>query len=160
MNANSNKRNAKKRGTILVADDDSAILVLIRTILTAAGHRVLLACDGDDAIRLVGQKHLSIDVALLDIHMLGMRSSELANEIRSRRPKLPILFMAGIVDDEIIRIRLLDGYAGFLPKPLQLDCLLRAVRQAMAASASGGGGADGKRPFIAAEDGAFEGVAT
>jgi len=156
----SNKRNAEKRGTILVADDDAAILDLVRTLLTAVGHRVLLARDGDDAIRLVGQKHLSIDAALLDIHMPGMRSAELANEIRALRPKLPILFMSGIVDDEIIRIRLLDGYAGFLAKPFRHDCLLRAVWQAMAASASGGGGADGERAFTAAEDGAFDGIAT
>jgi two-component system, cell cycle sensor histidine kinase and response regulator CckA len=154
MNSATNKRNTGNRGTILVADDDSAILVLIRTILTAAGYRVLLACGGEDAIRLAGQKHLRIDANLLDIHMPGMRAAELANEVRSLRPKVPILFMSGLVDDEIIRIRLLDEYAGFLPKPLRADCLLGAVRQAMAAPASDGCGAAEGRALVAAAHGA------
>jgi CheY-like chemotaxis protein len=144
MSSKGSKRNTGNRGTILVADDDSAILVLIRIILTGAGYRVLPACGGEDAIRLAGQKHLRIDATLLDIHMPGMGAAELANEVRSLRPKIPILFMSGLVDDEIIRIRLLDEYAGFLPKPLRGDCLSGAVRQAMAAPGPDGRGAEGR----------------
>jgi CheY-like chemotaxis protein len=138
MSPKINKQSDEYRGTILIADDEPAILVLIRTILTAAGHRVLLACGGEDAIRLAGQKHLHIDAALLDIHMPGVQHAELAAGIRSLRPETPILFMSGLVDDEIIRIRSLEGYAGFLAKPLQPDCLLRTVRQAIAEPASVG----------------------
>jgi two-component system cell cycle sensor histidine kinase/response regulator CckA len=125
------KNDTTKRGTILTVDDDLAILILIQTILAAAEYRVVAAGSGKDAIRLARQKHLHIDVALLDVHVPKVQPRELAGKILSLRPKLPILFMSGIVDDEVIRIRLLDEYTGFLPKPFNPDGLLRAVQQAM-----------------------------
>ena len=120
-------------GTVLTVDDERAVSVLIHTILTAAGYRVLTAGNGADAIRLAGLKHLHIDVALLDVHMPGIRPPELADELCLLRPDIRILFMSGMVDDEVIRIRMLNAYAGFLPKPFRPDGLLRAVRQAMSA---------------------------
>lgn len=108
-------------------------MILIQTILAAAAYRVVAAGSGKDAIHLARQKHLHIDVALLYVHAPGMQPRELAGTIQSLRPKLPILFMSGSIDDEVIRIRLLDDYAGFLPKPFTGPCLLRAVQQAMEA---------------------------
>lgn len=121
----------KKRGTILVVDDDPAVLSLIQAILAAANYRVVAAARGDDAVRLTKQRHLHLDAALLDVHMPGLRPAELAREILSLRPKLPIVFMSGLLDNEVIRIRVLEDSAGFVPKPFTGPCLLWAVRQAM-----------------------------
>jgi DNA-binding response OmpR family regulator len=113
------KNNGKTRGTILTVDDDPSVLILIQAILTAADYRVVAARTGEDAVRLAKQKHLHINAAVLDVHMPGVRPRDLAGEILSLRPKLPILFMSGLVDEEVILIRMLDEYAGFLPKPFQ-----------------------------------------
>lgn len=128
---NSINKIKQKRGTILVIDDDPAVLILIHAIFSGAGYRVVPAVSGDDAIRLARQRHLHIDVALLDVHMPRMRPRELVDEILSVRPKLPFLFMSGLLDDEVVRIRVLDGYAGFLPKPFHPASLLRVVQEAM-----------------------------
>jgi CheY-like chemotaxis protein len=124
-------RNAGSWGTVLVVDDDPAVLNLINTILASADYRVLLAGGGEDAIRLAGGKNLNIDVALLDVRMPRVRPAELAKGIRSLRPDIPILFMSGFVEDEAMRIRLIDEYAGFLPKPFRPESLLRAIQLAM-----------------------------
>jgi DNA-binding NtrC family response regulator len=135
-------------------DDDPAVLVLIQTILTAADYRVLLAAERADAVRMATQKHLRIDLALLDVRMPGMSATELADEMLSLRPNVRVLFMSGFVDEEIIRIKMLDQYAGFLPKPFRSDGLLRAVRRAMEAPAAAGWNAAGSAGLAAAASGA------
>jgi DNA-binding NtrC family response regulator len=125
------------RGTILVVDDDPAILVLIQNILTAANYRVLAAVERADALRLAAQKHIHMDLALIDVCMPGVRGPEFAAEIRAIRPDIRLLWMSGIVDEEFVRIRLTDGYAGFLPKPLRHAGLLCAIEQAIAGEPRG-----------------------
>lgn len=140
MNANQDNR-----GTILIVDDDPAVLVLIQNMLMAADYRVLLAAERADAVRVAGQKHMHIDLALLDVRIPGVRGTELADEILSIRPDIRLLWMSGFVDEEFIRVKLLDGYAGFLSKPLRRDGLLAAVEQALAAPR--GAGAAAGRPI-------------
>ncbi|HLY18105.1 MAG TPA: response regulator [Bryobacteraceae bacterium] len=119
------------RGTVLIVDDDPAVLVLIQAILSAAGYRALSATTRADAVRLTAQKHIHLDLALLDVYMPGVSGTALADEILSIRPDIRVLWMSGFVKDEFIRVKLVDGYAGFLPKPLRRDGLLRAVEQAI-----------------------------
>jgi len=110
----------------------------------AADYRVLLASERADAIRIAGQKHLHIDLVLLDVHIPGVSGTELADEILSIRPQIRVLWMSGFVDEEFIRVKLLDAYAGFLSKPLHRDGLLLAVQQAIEAPC--GGGTPGYQP--------------
>ena len=123
--------NGTNRGTVLIVDDDPAVLILIQTILMAAGYRVLLAAERADAVRMARQKHIRIDLVLLDVRMPGVSGTGLADEILSFRPNTRVLWMSGFVDEEFIRVKLLDGYAGFLSKPLRRDGLLQAVEQAI-----------------------------
>jgi DNA-binding NtrC family response regulator len=122
------------RETILIVDDDPAVLVLIQTILVAAGYRVLPTTERADAVRMARQKHIHIDLALLDVRLPGVAGTELADEILSIRPDVRVLWMSGFVDEEFVRVKLVDGYAGFLPKPLRRDGLLSAVEEAIHAA--------------------------
>ncbi|MGA2135982.1 MAG: response regulator [Bryobacteraceae bacterium] len=123
------------RGTILVVDDDPAVLVLIQSILTASNYRVLPAVERVDALRLAAQKHIHLDLALIDVCMPGVGGPEFAAEIQAIRPEIRLLWMSGIVDEQFVRIRVAPGYAGFLPKPLRHAGLLRAIEQAIAGGA-------------------------
>ena len=118
------------RGTILIVDDDPAVLILIQNILMAADYRVLLAAERADAVRIARQKHVRVDLVLLDVRIPGVTGTQLADEILAIRPNIRVLWMSGFVDEEFIRVKLLDGYAGFLSKPLRRDGLLQAVEQA------------------------------
>ena len=119
------------RETILIVDDDPAVLVLIQTILAAADYRVLVAAERAHAVRMARQQHIHIDLMLLDVRLPGVTGTELADEILSIRPDVRVLWMSGFVDEEFVRVKLVDGYAGFLPKPLHRDGLLSAVQQAI-----------------------------
>lgn len=124
------KRNDYSAGNILIVEDDPAVLVLMQAILKTANHRVLPAENSDDAIRLAGQRHLRIDAVVVDVRM-PIVALGLAHAIVSLRPNVPVLFVFGIVDNEIVRIKLLQEYSQFLREPPKNHCLLEAVSQAI-----------------------------
>ena len=121
----------ENRGTVLVVDDDPAVLVFIQHILMAADYRVLLAAERADAVYIAQQKHVHIDLVVLDVRIPGVSGTELADQILSIRPDTRVLWMSGFVDEEFIRVKMLGGYAGFLAKPVRRDGLLRAVDEAI-----------------------------
>ena len=126
------------RGTVLIVDDDPAVLILIQCILTAADYRVLVAAERAGALRVVQQKHIRIDLALLDVCVPGVSGTELADELLAIRPNIRVLWMSGFVDEEFIRVKLVDEYATFLQKPLHRHDLLVAVEQALEAAPGDG----------------------
>lgn len=128
---------AENRGTILIVDDDPAVLILMQSILMAAEYRILLATGSADAMRIARQKNIHIDLVLLDVRIPGVSGTALADDIRLIRPNILVLWMSGFVDQEFIRVKLLDGYAGFLSKPFRRDGLLTAVQEAIEASRNG-----------------------
>ncbi|HUE04272.1 MAG TPA: response regulator [Bryobacteraceae bacterium] len=125
------KATAKNRGTVLIVDGDPAVLVLIQRILVAADHHVLLAAERADAVHIARQKHIRIDLVLLDERIPGVSGTDLADEIAALRPGVRMLWMSGFVDDGFIRIRLFDGHTGRVSKKLYRDGLLPAVQQAI-----------------------------
>src|SRR5581483_2400157 len=127
------KNSRDYRETILVVDDEPSVLVLIRAMLVGEQYRVLVANEAETAIRLVEQEHWGIDLALIDVCMPNMNGIELANRLLESRPDLRILFMSGFVDDEVIRVNVLDQGLGFMPKPFHASGLLERLRTALEA---------------------------
>ena len=63
--------------------------------------------------------------------MRGMGGRELARQVRSTRPAMPIVFMSGYTDDEELRSSLLDSRALFIEKPFTPELLLSKLREAL-----------------------------
>ena len=82
-----------RQRTILVAEDDAALLALLSEILEAQGYRVLEAADGVRLIRLIAED--SVDAVLLDVRLGADDGLLLARELRLDRPELPIALMSG-----------------------------------------------------------------
>ena len=76
--------------SILVADDNHNIRIFCQQELEAQGYRVLLARDGEEAVRLV--HYASVDLAILDVSMPVVGGLEAAQRIRSIAPSMPIVF--------------------------------------------------------------------
>jgi CheY-like chemotaxis protein len=87
------------RPTILVVDDETALVELVRFILEGAGFTVLYACDGQQALHLCMHYEYSIDLLLTDINMPGMSGVELAARISELLPHVPVIFMTGYRTD-------------------------------------------------------------
>ncbi|MGA3361433.1 MAG: response regulator [Solirubrobacteraceae bacterium] len=87
--------------TILVVDDETALLEATRRILDQAGYRVLAARSGADALDAARIHAGQIDVLLTDVAMRGMRGEQLAHELRKIKPSLRVLFMSAFAGSVI-----------------------------------------------------------
>lgn len=116
---------------ILVADDDRLILKMIYEILTGAGHEVVLAQDGKQALEKVNQERP--DLIVLDIILPGLLGTEILDELKEQKEnaEIPVLLIssrfASMEDDP----ELLEQFKGddFLHKPFQPEDLLEKINE-------------------------------
>jgi two-component system OmpR family response regulator len=119
--------------SILLADDDGHIREVVRYALTRAGHAVLEACDGDEALRLACEA--PVDLVLLDIVMPGLDGLEVCRRLRARGD-LPVLFLTSR-DDEVDRVLGLElGGDDYLTKPFSPRELVARVKAVLRRSRS------------------------
>lgn len=118
-------------GRILVVDDDEDIRNLVQARLRAAGHLVVAARSGPDALEVIDAKGAP-DVAVLDVSMPGMTGLELLQELRAREgmSDLPVIFLSAKVQDEDVEAGRSLG-AVYLTKPFVATALLGAVEKAL-----------------------------
>jgi PAS domain S-box-containing protein len=115
--------------TILVVDDLADNRAVLVDLLAPLGFHVLEAEDGHDALRQTTTQ--AVDLVLTDIKMPGLNGIELARELRRSDAgrDLPLIMMSASAFDDDRRHALDAGSQCFLPKPLQADALLDALRQ-------------------------------
>jgi two-component system cell cycle sensor histidine kinase/response regulator CckA len=123
-------RPARNR-TILLVEDEAAILKLAQVMLSKSGYQVLAAADTETAMRISRENPASIDLLLTDVVMPGMDGHELSMWIAAQQPGMRCLYMSGYPSDVIARHGIPEVGQGFLQKPFSVKDLLRAVRVAM-----------------------------
>ena len=108
---------------ILIAEDEAAIVGLVRTVLTDAGYRCVWAPDGNQAADLLEQE--PFDLALLDIMLPGADGYELLDYCKAL--EVPVIFLTarGEVEDRVRGLR--RGAEDYLTKPFALPELLARV---------------------------------
>ena len=116
---------------ILVADDEPQILDIVARILDGAGHRVLTAIDGEEALRRVYETHP--DLVLLDIRMPRKDGATVAQQMRDdpRTRQIPVVFLTGLIRNSEAEQR--GGRTGrnlYLAKPFDAEQLLQIVDRA------------------------------
>ena len=119
--------------TILVVEDEAPVRAVTRQLLERNGYTVLEAADGPAALALVdgdaGGRH--IELLLTDVIMPGMSGRELADQLKSRRPEVRVLFMSGYTDDAVVQHGMLEPGLAYLEKPFRPQSLLRKVRSVL-----------------------------
>jgi len=83
--------------TILLVDDEPALLELVREMLEAQGYRVLQATSGEQALDILKQQ--SVDILFSDVIMPGMDGFQLAKIVQEKHPGVKIQFASGYTDD-------------------------------------------------------------
>jgi PAS domain S-box-containing protein len=118
--------------TILVVEDDPAVLAITRAVLSRNGYNVLVATDGIEALRVADANRGTISLLLTDIVMpSGIDGRELAERLHVTAPTLKVLLTSGYSPDLPGMQRDLGKVQGFLRKPFTPDQLLAAVRHAL-----------------------------
>jgi two-component system, cell cycle sensor histidine kinase and response regulator CckA len=126
--------------TILIVDDDDALVHSVRRLLERAGYEVLEASTVAEARTLLGES--APDLLIMDLVLPGLQGREGANLILAQSPGLPVIFMSGYTSQESIRMGQIGSADPFLRKPFSSEELLGAVERALAPRDEGGlGGA-------------------
>ena len=117
--------------TILVVDDDSKVLGLLDTILRGAGYQVLLAEGGRAAIERFEGSVEPVCLLLTDVIMPDLTGPVLAERLRTRQPDLPVLFISGFHDADLVQRFVSRKGFNLLPKPFTARALLRVVEDSL-----------------------------
>jgi two-component system cell cycle sensor histidine kinase/response regulator CckA len=115
--------------TVMVVDDDEAVLNLVSGILESAGYRVVKAKHSDEALDISSVYKDEIELLVTDVKMDPfMTGFQLAQCLRLMRVEIKVLYISGYVEDEMVRWEVESRVAGFLQKPFSPQVLLEKVR--------------------------------
>jgi PAS domain S-box-containing protein len=120
---------ARGTETVLLVEDEEAVLKLARLALESHGYAVLPAANASEAILAAERHEGPIHVLVTDVVLPGRSGPELVQGLLASRPGLRVLFMSGYTDDAIVRHGVLEPGVAFLQKPFSLGALARKVRK-------------------------------
>jgi DNA-binding response OmpR family regulator len=120
--------NDVRRDTLLVVDDTPETLGFLTDTLDHAGFTVLIATDGESALRLVEQ--ITPDLVLMDAVMPGLDGFDTCRRLKRNRmlTHLPVIFMTGLSDTGNVLQGLAAGGVDYVTKPIVIDELLARIR--------------------------------
>jgi PAS domain S-box-containing protein len=116
-------------GTILVVDDELNVREITKRMLEKLGFDVVLAANGDEAVSAVDQ-HDNFAAVILDLTMPNMDGESTFEQIRRRKPHLPVLIASGY-DVKKVSGRFRNGVTSFLQKPFPMHVLSAHLRLAL-----------------------------
>ncbi len=120
-------------GTVLLVEDEEAVLNIGRAMLEILGYRVLTAVDGEDGMEVYRAHRQEIAVVLTDMVMPRMGGQALCRALRQADPEVRVLLMSGYSMNQDVMDLLAGDVKGFLQKPFDLARLGQAVRGALEA---------------------------
>jgi CheY-like chemotaxis protein len=118
--------------TILVVEDQEMLRTMVCELLEGLGHRVLVASDGEEALRVAAAHAGGIQLLLADVVMPNMSGPELAQRLGTLRPAMKILFVSGYPRETTAGPEggLKPG-TPFLQKPFTTDQLEAKIRSVL-----------------------------
>lgn len=122
-----NQASLEGRETVLLVEDDERVRTSIEQVLSQCGYQLLVAADGQEALRLARGHRGPIDLLLADIVMPGKGGQEVARQIVPLHPQAKVLFISGYAprgQDEAVGGRVFR-------KPFTGGALARKVREAL-----------------------------
>ena len=105
---------------------------MLSKVLEQNGYDVLVADNGQDALKLCNKNLGKIQIMVTDVVMPGMSGHELATRVSSLDPTIKVLYMSGYTDDAISPQGVLEPGTQFLQKPFPIRAFLEKVQEVVA----------------------------
>ena len=117
---------------ILLVEDDSAIVTTLRRVLTDEGYEVAVETNGPAGLEWA--KANACDAVITDLKLPGLDGLELVRQLRTLKPRLPVLMMTAHGTTETAIEATQTGAYDYILKPFEIPELLSLLEQAVAAS--------------------------
>ncbi len=115
--------------TLLLVDDQRAVLKSTALLLEDLGYQVHSALDGERALELYEEHRQQVALVILDLIMPAMSGAELVERLRALSPELPILVSSGYSQDDRADPLVQNGNSSFMQKPFGIDDLSNKLRE-------------------------------
>jgi DNA-binding response OmpR family regulator len=122
----------KRPRRVLVVDDDDAIRSLLRLTLSTEDYEVTEAVDGVHALEVLAES--DPELILLDWKMPGRHGSLVLDDVKARRPTVPVIVLTSEIQDHHRALAESLGVDAFLTKPFSPMELLATVERLLAKS--------------------------
>jgi CheY-like chemotaxis protein len=122
---------APASGTVLIVEDEPAMLEVTRRMLRRNGYTVLAASGGVEAIAIASEHHTPIDLLLTDLVMPKMLGAEVAQKIVAIQPNIKVIFMSGYAQPVLAERGRLDEGVVLLEKPFTEAALLGTLSEVL-----------------------------
>ena len=120
------RKSVGAKANILVIDDKDIIRALFKDVLEELGHRVAVAETASEGLELVKQR--DFDMVFLDLKLSGMTDgAKLFRQIKTIKPRLPVIITTGYPDSEMMARALAQGPFGVMNKPFAEPDIMAAV---------------------------------
>ena len=120
-----------KGETVLIVDDESAVLDITKAIIEEFGYKALTAINGHEALDIISDDNIGIDAAVVDMMMPMIGGKAVIRSFRKKRPNIKIISVSGYQKgNELIEMddSLLDA---FLSKPYKAEALLETLHRVL-----------------------------
>jgi len=128
---------ARGTETLLLVDDEQAVLGLGRKVLERCGYTVLVAHNGVEALEVYEERRGEIALVLLDVVMPKLAGGECLRGLQALDPEVRVLIATGHTVGTVVQELLREGAVGVVEKPYGLQSLSVAVRKALDAPRAG-----------------------
>lgn len=114
--------------TVVLVVDEQSVRDLARSVLEKFSYTVILAENGDEAVRIFEENRERVDVLMFDVIMPKKNGKEAYDVIRALDPSIPALFMSGCTGDVLNNKGVREEGLNSLAKPVSPEEVLRKVR--------------------------------
>ncbi len=120
--------------TVLLVEDEAAVRASARDFLVHCGYTVVVAENGEDALRVSRDYSGPIHLMISDVVMPKMGGPQVAAHLLEERPSMKTLFVSGYAENTILQHGNIDVAARFLSKPFSLSALANKIREVLETS--------------------------
>ncbi len=117
---------------ILLIDDDPRFLKEAEQVLGAAGHRVLVASSGNQAMQLMAAVGGDVRLIMVDLDLPEISGIEVIQLLRKAFPDLPVVAFSGVVQSNVLEIAKYLGADEALRKPITREWITLVAKAAKA----------------------------
>lgn len=125
------QRDQRNNKTILVVVDDPHTRSFVMECITHMGQEVVSATSGEEAMKIIHNQEMEINLLLSDVAMPGINGIELAKTIVEKAPSTKVIFMSGCLQPALSFTETARYQNGFIQKPFSRKTLTSHVKKAL-----------------------------